>query len=62
MVLGVDWLSENSRKRSIDLFQPDLLFYSESALDTLKLEGDKLQEFSTFHKVGKLYYEVLTGN
>ena len=57
MVVGTDWLSAEGYARALELFQPDLLIYSESERALAPNSGN-LVEISDFHKVGKLYYEV----
>ena len=57
MVIGTGWLSEQSYARAIELFQPQLLIYSESERARAQF-SDTLIEISDFHKVGKLYYEI----
>lgn len=56
MVVGTHWLSDKSYARAMELFQPDLLIYSESELDKISNNGN-LIEIADFHKVGKLFYE-----
>ena len=57
MVIGTGWLSDDNYHRAIELFEPNVLIYSESERNKSQF-SDNLTEISDFHKVGKLYYEI----
>jgi hypothetical protein len=55
MVVGSQWLSPDGYEKALELFQPDLLIFSESESEKVPNSGN-LIEIADFHKVGKLYY------